>query len=243
MLTGLLLLVAAQAGQDERGVNDLIARTPGIMAPPTVATRTVVDSTPVVQRTVVSSARVEDLMTFFTMAYQKAGLFISPEGQKFMPEKGAQVTGLDTENLIAYMALFQPSGKYTTVVIAAANMAKPNLQRGGDAIAPVYPGAHSLTSYRIELVNAMTYTCPGTADDIKKFYREQLAKAGFKETEEMVFNKEHSRVWLTITPGGSERGVAVYMQNTADGEPQGPPKGPLPPAPTAAPVEKKPATH
>lgn len=222
-LSGLLLLLAAAAPSttdEERAVDALIARTPNIVAPPTLAQKTAVGQTvPVIQRSVTSSARPEDLKSFFKAEFMRKGLYIAPEQDKFSPEKGMQVTGLDTETLVAYMALFQPAGKLTTVVIAAANVGKPANEAATthEPIAPLFPGAHSVTTYHVEVVKGMTYSCPGTPAEIKKFYREQYGKLGYKETEDMVFLKQNSRVWIIVSPGVSERSVAVYLQTAPEG--------------------------
>ncbi len=244
--SALLVWLAVAPGQAERGVDDLISRTPGMVSPPTVAGRTILNSVPVVQRSVTSTARVDELKAYFTQAYKKAGLYIGPAQEGFQPEKGEQVTGLDTENLIAYMALLQPAGKFTSVVVAAATVGNQDVGQGAEAVGPVFPGGHGLTSYRVELVQGMTYLCTGTPAEIKKFYREELAKLGYSETDELIFTKNNVRAWVTVGPGASERSVAVYIQtlpNPADvmKKVQGAAVPPMPaPAPTPPPAPAKP---
>jgi hypothetical protein len=240
--SALLVWLAVAPSQAERGVDDLIAKTPGMVSPPTVAGRTTINAVPVVQRTVTSSARIDDLKAYFTQAYKKAGLFIGPAQESFQPEKGQQVTGLDTENLIAYMALFQPAGKFTSVVVAAASMGSQDVGKGTEAVGPVFPGGHGMTSYRVEMVQGMTYLCTGTPAEIKKFYREELAKLGYSETDELIFTKGNVRAWVTVSPGVSERSVALYIQTTPTAadlkkkmesmQAMPGPAAPTPPAPT-----------
>jgi hypothetical protein len=205
---------------EELVINQLIERTPNMVAPPTVLAKTNVGQStiPVMQRTVISSARTEDLKAFFRAQLEMKGFYIAPEQDKFAPEKGQQITGLDTENLVAYMALFQPSGKLTTVVIAAANVGKPaGASQSNQVIAPLFPGGRNVTSYHVEMMKGMTYECTGTPAEIKKFYREELGKQGYKETEDLVFQKKAARVFVVISPGVVERGVAVYLQNAPEG--------------------------
>ncbi len=205
---------------EELEINALIDRTPNIVAPPTALSKTAVGQTtiPVMQRSVTSAARSEDLKAFFRAEFVRKGFYIAPEQDKFVPENGQQITGLDTENLVAYMALFQPSGKYTTVVIAAANVGKPNnASQSNQPIAPLFPGGRNVTTYTVETMKGMTYSCPGTPAEIKKFYREELPKLGYKETEDLVFQKKTNRIAIIISPGVTERGVALYLQTAPEG--------------------------
>ena len=216
----LRLLAAAPMSDEELQINALIDRTPNVVAPPTELSKTGVGQTtiPVMQRSVTSSARTEDLKAFFRAEFTRKGFYIAPEQDKFVPENGQQITGLDSENLVAYMALFQPSGKYTTVVIAAANVGKPaNASQSNQVIAPLFPGGRNVTSYHIETVKGMTYSCGGTPAEIKKFYREELGKLGYKETEDLVFTRKTSRIFIVVSPGVTERGVAVYLQTAPEG--------------------------
>jgi hypothetical protein len=208
-----LVLLGGQPDIMGRGVDDLVSRVPGVAAPGTASQRTTIGAIPVIQRSVVSSARVEDLKAYFKDAFEKAGMHLAPIAEKFKPQVGEQVSGLDTENMISYTVFFQPSGKYTTVVIGAADLGHPKASKGNEAIGPVYPGATKLTSYNLEQVRGMTYICSGTPAEIKAFYRDEFAKLGYKETDELVFIKDTSRAWITVAPGLSERGVAVYLQN------------------------------
>lgn len=234
----------------ERGVDDLTAQVPGRVTPATAAVKTSVQSIPVVQRSVTSTMKPLDLRNHFLGVFKKQGLYLAPEAEKMKPETGEQVTGLDTENLISYTVWIQPSGSYSTVVIAGADIAKPGpVTQGTDAIGPVFPNAWNLTSYRMEAVQGMTYACHGTPAEIKRFYRAELVtKQGYSETEDLVFVKGNTRTWISIAPGVSERQVSLYLQTTPDAPtgkvptmmppdpfPQGEPKKPAAPAPAPAP--------
>jgi hypothetical protein len=232
LFAGLCLAAAPSQQQMERGVDDFISRTPQRVSEPTAIAATVVQSVPVVQRTCASSARVEDLKAFFAMQFQKAGLWISPAQESFKPSGGEQISALDRENLISYTAILQPSGKLTTVVIAGANVGKPMVTPTNDAVAPVPPGSHSITSYRMEAVTGMTYQTPGTPAEVKQFYRDTLGKLGFKESGELMFVKDQTRVVLMVSPGLAERSVALYIDHPT---PELMPPPPAPEKPAAKP--------
>jgi hypothetical protein len=233
------LCLAAGPSQMERGIDDFMSRVPQRVSEPTAAAGTVVQSVPVVQRTCASAARAEDLKAFFAAEFKKLGLWISPEQEKFKPKIGEQISALDKENLISYTIIMQPSGKLTTVVIAAANVGKPMVNPTNDAVAPVPPGSHSITSYRMEAVTGMTYQTPGTPAEVKQFYRDTLGKLGFKETGELMFVKDQTRVVLMVSPGLAERSVALYIDHPTP-ELTPPPAVPEKPADKPAPRPKGP---
>lgn len=199
-----------------RGVDDFIMRTPQRVSEPTALSTTIVQSVPVVMRTCASAARVADLKAFFTTQFVKAGLWVSPEQEKFKPASGDQITALDKDNLVTYTAILQPSDKLTTVVITGANVGKPNVAPTADAIAPVFPGSHGITSYKMEAVQGMTYITAATPAELKQFYRETLGKIGYKEVAELIFLKDRSRVSVLVSPGMAERNVAVYVDHPTD---------------------------
>lgn len=204
--------------ETDRGVDELIAQVPGRVTPPTAASKTTVQSIPVVQRNVTTTMKPLDVKKHFLGVFKQRGLYVAPEGEKMKPETGEQITGLDTENLVSYTVWIQPSGSQSTVVIAGAEVARPGpVTQGTDAVGPVFPNGWNLTSYRMEAVQGMTYSCQGTPAEIKRFYREELVtKQGYAETEDLVFVKGHTRMWISIAPGVSERQVSLYVQTTPE---------------------------
>ena len=109
------------AGADPALINQLTLSVPGQSSPPTAMVHTEFDGTKVSQRSIVSSRPVSELKSHFAQMFKRAGLYIAPEQEDVKMESGEQVTGLDTENLIAYTALMQTSGKLTTVVLDKSN--------------------------------------------------------------------------------------------------------------------------
>jgi hypothetical protein len=210
-----ILLSMLAAAPDVSVINDLIKKVPGTTSPPTQISHTSYDGARVSQRSVVSSRPVAELRAHFEAEFKRAGLYVAPETRDLRMEKGEQVTGLDTENLIAYSAILQPSGKLTTVVVAAAEIGMGKTQSVAP-IAPVFPGATDVTAMGLEGVKMMTYTAPGTPAEIKAFYRETLAKAGWQQQgEETIFHKGGSQLTVMVTPGISERYVMVELQDGA----------------------------
>ena len=211
-------------------VDPFLKDVPGVTSTPTAPAGTKVDGVQVFQRSVRSDRSPSELREFFASAFEKAGFYIAPDQEVLTPQLGVQVTGLDTENLISYTALLQPSGgKGTTIVLAVANIGKRTSE--GNPIGPVYPGGTAITSYNIETIKAMTYRVAATPAEIKNFYRDTLTSSGFKEVELNTYLKGHDQFTITVAPGISEQEVMVRL------EPAGTSVGPAPKMPDTMPTE------
>lgn len=222
---GLLsLTLVALTATPPPSVDPFLKDVPGVTASPTSAVSTKVDGILVVQRSLRSDRSPEELKEFFGAAFEKAGFYIAPDQDKLTPQLGVQISGLDTENLLSYTALLQPSGnKGTTIVLAVANLGKKDAPK--NPIGPVYPGAVSITMYNLESMKAMTYRTDGTPAEIKTFYRDTLTAAGFKEGEPNTYVKGNQQFAITVSPGVSEREVMVQLA-TPGTLPAGPPRLP-----------------
>jgi hypothetical protein len=213
-------------------VDPFLKDIPGVSSNATSAAMTRVDGVMVVQRSVRSDKPPEELRDFFAERFQKAGLYIAPEQETMQPQLGVQITGLDTENLLSYTAILQPSGqKGTTVVLAVANLGKKASTK--EPIGPVYPGAAALTTFNFETVQAMTYTCDGTPAEIKTFYRDTLLGAGFKEGEPNSYQRGNQMFTIAVSPGVSSRDVLVKLETVGPT----PPLSQMPKIPETMPTE------
>jgi hypothetical protein len=201
-------------------VDDLVSRTPGRLTEPTAVTQKEISAVPVLQRSCTSKSSPAELKAFFTDAFKKAGLQLGAAPAELKGESAQQVSATDTESLITYMAVIQPgsAGNPTLVVVAAADVGKAtHVVKGTDAVAPVFPGSHDVTSYHVDMMRGMTYACPATPAQIKQFYRDELGKLGFQEADPLVFIKDQTRAWVSVGPGLSERIVSVYLQDVPAG--------------------------
>jgi hypothetical protein len=231
-----VLALTLASSLDPKVVDDLIGRTPGMVTQPTMMSKTEAGGVNVLQRTCISKERPAELKAFFTLQFKKAGFYIAPEQNYYKPERGEQITALDTETLVAYSAILQQSDKMTTVVIAAADVGMQSMAQGKTPIAPVFPGGHDLMAYKLEMMSAMVYMAPGTPADIKAFYRDVLKKEGFAEDEDMVFWRKNQRMTVVVAPGVTERQVMVQLETAPI------PKNPAPAgAPSVTPSAPTPA--
>jgi hypothetical protein len=208
----LIALLALSAEPPARLAVSMVKDVPGMVSPPTLPQSTTVDGIGVTQTSCVSKAPLGELKSYFRATYQKAGLYLAEEAEDVRPEKGEQVTGLDTENLISYTVLLQPSGKLTTVVMAVAQLGGQKLQQSSDAIAPVFPGGEHVTSVLMEGAKAMSYSAKATPAELKAFYKETLTKAGWVEKEPMAFVKNGQELTVSVAPGVTERYVVIQIQ-------------------------------
>lgn len=198
-------------------VDHLLADLPGITSPPTAAVITEANGARVLSRTVTSSRPPAELKDHFARLFTRAGLFLAPEQEQWKMELGVQVSGLDTENLLSYTVMLQPSGKKgTTVVVAVVDLgARKASTAPKDLFAPLYPGAGPVTAVNLEAVKTLSYAVPATPAEIKKFYRETLGAAGYREDEPLIFTKGSAQLSLTVAPGISERYVMLQLETVA----------------------------
>lgn len=207
-----MLLVATALGAAPLEPMKLLGDVPKRVSAPTAVVKTRADGIDVAQTSCASKASVSELKAHFAQVFEKAGLYLAPEQEGFKFEKGEQVTGLDTDNLLTYTALLQPSGKLTTVVLAMALVGMPKPEATAEAFAPLFPGGSALSTFRLEGVRAMTYSAPGTPAQITGFYADVLGKAGWVKKSDTVWTKGGEQLTLTVSPGTNERYVMLQLQ-------------------------------
>ncbi|NMO16940.1 hypothetical protein HPC49_24835 [Pyxidicoccus fallax] len=193
-------------------VSPFITDIPGAISKPTMPEKTVVDGVTIETSTVVSSKDVMTLKAHFRARFNRSGLYMAGETEAMKLKLGEHVTGLDTENLISYTVLLQPSGKgATTVIVSSANLGKRSMQPV-PAFAPVYPGSGSVTSSQLEWMKSMTYATTATPAEIRAFYREKLSALGYEPLPDDEFVRGAERIVLTVAPGVTERTVLLVHE-------------------------------
>jgi hypothetical protein len=192
-------------------VERFIQSVPSQIGQPTDLVGTTLDGMVVRQRSVVSKEKVDTLKKHFFTLFRTAGLFMPPDFAAMQGQAGEQVTGLDTENLIAYTAIFQPNPKGTTIVIAAADLGHLPVIKSPQTNGPVYPGATGVTTSSLEGMHVMTYTVEATPAEIKAFYRDAYRKEGYRENGELTFvrDTDKDQAKVVVSPGISARSVMV----------------------------------
>jgi len=199
-------------------IDEMLANVPQPLTPPTDDRTTITNNVPVHQRSITSKASPAALKMHFLSEFTRYGLYLAPEVAAQKPQVGEMVTGLDTEHLLSYTIFLQPNPRGTTVVLTCADMSHLELAPASEAVAPVYPGGTSVTAYRMEGTQVMTYEVQATPAELKTFYRDTYAKQGFKETEELLFAKGEKRVQVEIAPGVTRRIVFIRLNNASPEE-------------------------
>lgn len=206
------LLVTVLAVSPSLAANPFVTDLPGAVSKPTLPEKTVVDGVTIETSTLVSSKDVATLKAHFRVRFTRHGLYLAEETEAVKLQLGEHVTGLDTENLISYTVLLQPSGKgATTVIVSSANLGKRSSQPV-PAFAPVYPGSGSVTSSQLEWMKSMTYPTTATPAELRAFYREKLAALGYEALPDDEFVKGTERIVLTVAPGVTERTVLLVQE-------------------------------
>jgi hypothetical protein len=206
------LLVSTFVASPAFAANPFVKDVPGAVSKPTLPEKTVVDGVTIETSTLVSSKDVATLKAHFRAQFGRSGLYLAEETEELKMKLGEQVTGLDTENLISYTVLLQPSGKNaTTVIVSSANLGKRET-KAVPAFAPVYPGSGSVTSTQLEWMKSMNYATTATPAEIRAFYREKFAALGYELRPDDEFVKGTERIALTVAPGVTERMVLLVQE-------------------------------
>ncbi|MFL5318507.1 MAG: hypothetical protein ACJ790_02550 [Myxococcaceae bacterium] len=185
---------------------------PGAIAPPTAPSKTTLDGVVVTSVTVVSKKSAADLQAHFTELFAKNGLYLADEVRDVELPNALQVTGLDADNMVSYTVMMQPSKKgFTTVILSSAELAKKP-QPATVSFAPVMPNAAGMATAQLEGMQTLSYEVQATPAEIKAFYRSELAKMGYREVEELGFQKGADRLTLNVSPGLSSRGVFIVKE-------------------------------
>jgi hypothetical protein len=204
-------------------IDKYIEGVPNKIGPPTDLMGTTFEGVMVRQRSVQSTEKIDALKAHFVDSFRKAGLYLAPETAGMKGQAGEQVTGLDAENMITFSVILQPNPKGTTIVVAGADMGHLPILHTNDATGPVYPGATHLMNSSLEGTHLMTYSIVATPAEIKTFYRTEYGKAGYTESEDMVFTRGFDRAQVTVDPGASARTVVVQTGSTKQQQPKAPP--------------------
>lgn len=192
--------------------NPFVKDVPGALSKPTLAEKTVVDGVIIETSTQVSSKDVPTLKAHFRARFERSGLYLAEETEGLKLKLGDHVTGLDTENLISYTVILQPSGKNaTTVIVSSADLGKRET-RAVPAFAPAYPGSGPITSTQLEWMKSMSYATTATPAEVRAFYREKLAAQGYEPLPDDEFVKGTERIALTVAPGVTERTVLLVQE-------------------------------
>jgi hypothetical protein len=173
------------------------------------------DGIPVKLRSVKSAERPEVILQHLVDRFQAWGFYIPSKRSQWLKEP--QLTALDTERLISYTFVIQPSPDgSTTVLLGEANLGR--WEKTVAVIAPVYPEAVDVMNTDVEVARTLSYRVPAlkSTPDITGFYRQQLTKAGYTETEPNTYRKGSEELLVTVSPpkGGHMSVMVVRRVST-----------------------------
>jgi hypothetical protein len=113
--------------------------------------------------------------------------------------------------MIAYTVIFQIHPDHTTTVVqTSANLKlRRKVSAAGD-FAPVFPGATGqVLRSTAESLRSMSYSTPASPEEIKKFYREALGKAGYDEAQPGIFQKDGESIRLLVIKSAASSTVTL----------------------------------
>lgn len=169
---------------------------------------------PVKIRSVKSAERPEVIIDHLLERFEQWGFYVANNQKQFLSD--AHLTALDTNRLISYTFIVQPNADgSTTVVMGEANLSQP--QGKTSPIAPVFPGAKEVMTSDLEVARTLTYHVPAgrSTPDVAGFYRQELTKAGYTETEPGIYRNGTDEMQVTV--GAVKEGVlpVLVMRRTS----------------------------
>lgn len=173
------------------------------------------DGVPVKIRAVRSSEKPQVILQHLVDRFEEWGFYIPPIETQAQPFREPQITALDYEHLISYTAIFQPNPDgSTTVFMGEANLSQPPVKP--NAFAPLYPGAKDVLHTDVEAARSLTYTVAAKPEEVRAFYRKELLKKGYTETEPNLYRigPDELQVLVNATKAPGQSAV-VLMQRAA----------------------------
>lgn len=155
---------------------------------------------PVKMHAVTVKGKMDDTMRALYDSFVRQGLFI--DNRQLM---GPMLTGVDTETLITYTAIFQENAPgYITVVLGEANVLKSRVPMGNDFV-PLFPGARGVLRSSMEGADIIAYRVEATREEkVRAFYLDILPKSGFQPDPKDA---------LTFQKGGEQVSIRLKQQN------------------------------
>jgi hypothetical protein len=180
----------------------------------------VANGVPVLIQLARSSRSVDDLAAHFVRFFEKAQLYVAPLEKQAAITREPQLTALDPNQMLSYTVILQANpDKTTSVILGTANVGawKPDRQSQPLEWAPLMPGATNLLRTEAEGQSSAAYDVDSTPDKVQAFYREKLARAGYKASGQ---EGEYQRgtEWLRVRARADEKGrLMVWLVRQVGG--------------------------
>lgn len=171
------------------------------------------DGVPVRLHVMRSKLSVQQLLETFANAFVHAGFYVARVQKRHLAEP--HVTGLDWRGLVSYTAILSPNADGTTTcMLGEAAVGKKTAAAVPD-FAPLFPAARDVVRIDQESARVITYLAPAaTADGVRAFYREQLSKAGYRESgEQGEFERGEQKISVLPKATGDGTVSVVLVQH------------------------------
>jgi hypothetical protein len=212
MLSCLLALVVATAPQ--RAGDPLDWQVPGHVSTLEVPGQMHVGGIPVRFRVHTSREKVERLLQHFATAFDEAGFYLQRHQKRLAAQP--HLTALDTRSLTSYTVILQPEpGGLTTVVVGEARL-KELKRAAPPSVLPVFPGAKDVLHADFEGALTLSYLVAAKEPEVRAWYRERLAGAGFREEAPLLFRRKEQELRVSLVPEAGRLSVFLFLQTSPE---------------------------
>lgn len=165
-----------------------------------------------------STWELDALLLHYAVRFSEAGYFIPPKMGRIPGLKLPRLVALDDQKMISFLVYGwpEPDGT-TTLVLGAADLSnrKPLTSSG----LPIFPAAKNLTTFNIEMANALSFTVKGSETEVIDFYRSVLPTGGWKEREPGAFVKSGRVVRVLSKKSKTPGELSIVVLEEADQTP------------------------
>jgi len=224
-VTALLLVLALASAPDAGAPRTFSWDVPEVVAVVPVGNGLEVGGLPLKIFAVRSRWGLDELIIHYAKRFADAGFYLPMGRMRPLPGlKLPRVVALDVESKVSYLVYGWPEADgTTTLILGAADLGARQAKAQGAF--PVFPGATKVTTFRLEIAEATSFTAKATEAEVIDFYRSVLPPGGWKEREPGVFVRG-GRVVRVLARPEKTGWLGVVVLEQAD-EPL---PGPLPPS-------------
>jgi hypothetical protein len=224
-VTALLLVLALASAPDAGAPRTFSWDVPEVVAVVPVGNGLEVGGLPLKIFAVRSKWGLDELIIHYAKRFADAGFYLPMGRMRPLPGlKLPRVVALDVESKVSYLVYGWPEADgTTTLILGAADLGARQAKAQGAF--PVFPGATKVTTFRLEIAEATSFTVKATEAEVIDFYRSVLPPGGWKEREPGVFVRGGRVLRVLARPEKSGRLGVVVLEQADEPLP-----GPLPSA-------------
>lgn len=224
-MTALLLVLALASAPDAGAPRTFSWDVPEVVAVVPVGNGLEVGGLPLKIFAVRSRWGLDELIIHYAKRFADAGFYLPMGRMRPLPGlKLPRVVALDVESKVSYLVYGWPEADgTTTLILGAADLGARQAKAQGAF--PVFPGATKVTTFRLEIAEATSFTVKATEAEVIDFYRSVLPPGGWKEREPGVFVRGGRVLRVLARPEKSGRLGVVVLEQADEPLP-----GPLPSA-------------